>query len=639
MPGDKRVKLEESEFDETQIDLKDTLVAPATDLIAPPAALPSSIGRLGDELLAGLHIDAKNQVAPYVPSASAARDRLAIYHPSFKEAENIVADICDEMLRAVELGEASGFTNSEINNICDTIRSYLNLSALYPAIHPVALLGEAGMGKSSFLSSVLGIRNIAPQSHAKRGTYVVHEYTAARKGQTALYEIDALYYTRNQLLTRVRKHAQAIREDIAPTTSYDDQETEEAYGTALTFFHTLLCEYREFTTEEDIRDYFEATMDTDFDLLVERLTNNIEEFKANRAVEGTECHTAEDNAELTERFQRVSDPQPIVGSRGPKAHPWPALRRVQVRYSHDLLNSGTTIADLPGISDTNESVKDGSIKALQSAGTVLVFAHLQRADTNKHLDDILRTCMDLGKRDKISVVLTKIDAEAQLQDKERVQLAPSELEELERAEKLSADLVIEGERLSREMDVADEQDDFGLYRKLKKDFRDIPAKIALAKARIEQFVIEWRNREMAYTLKNKFRKLEKSSLAPDLPVYCISSTQYMLHLEGYKMPEQKPPCLDVAGTGIETLKDLLYKVPSRGKVTTLSNVALTMLPDSLSALVGVLTKSPLTRKTHVEDMIRRVLSQRAKVLEDVKLDVNRLFKIHIKVLFGMSPFP
>lgn len=172
------------------------------------------------------------------------------------------------------------------------------------------------------------------------------------------------------------------------------------------------------------------------------------------------------------------------------------------------------------------------------------------------------------------------------------------------------------------------------YMALKADEEDLPAKIACADARIDQFGIEWRNRSTIQRMQNKFRTLTRSDFEPDLPVYFVSSSQYRMHLEGYEAT--KPPCLDVAATGVENVKDRLYEIPSRGKTTTLRRIALSAVPNHLLGISCVLTKSPLARKGDVVELITTVLSKRAQILETLKRDLRKLFQLHIDLLFGME---
>ena len=442
-----------------------------------------------DSILDNIKIE-NGKVGPYHPFEAEGRPRLAIYHPSFKEAEKTVHKICKTFLEEVSNLAAMGYSSEEINSICEILKKYLFVKDRYPGVAPVACLGPSGVGKSSTINSILHQVGVAYESDAgTRGTNLVHEFAMSTPNQTSMFEVIAPYLRQPQISTEVKKHLGNIVAYLGAAEGYEEtgeleiDDLENKYGTAIEFFHILLRNHKEFSTAENTISYFKGNMDEDASDTIETLTGLIEQFKKNRKLrDGVECFTAESNKELAEVFRTVSR---VAPSAARKPHPWPILIKIGVCHENDLLDAGLVIGDTPGIDDINQMVVQGTKHYLQKAGTVLVFTKFERGAINETLDANLLQCIGLGKTHDIRLIVTNIDGR-KLKDEERGELDFADLAQLEEPEAVLKKLQMELAKVTEERDDAKRQRRWELFGELDDRLDQMPIKVEVAAAKVKQ---------------------------------------------------------------------------------------------------------------------------------------------------------
>ena len=585
--------------------------------------------------LASLSFNEDGKVAPYNSFASEGRPCLGIYNRSFTEAEKMAFVICQKFLEVLDQLKQEGYSNPEIENICDNnLKQFLCVRDCYPSIDPVACLGAAGHGKSSFMNCILNQLGAAHESDSgQRGTNIVHEFSAMCKGQTEKYRVAAPYYDEAQIDSLVRKHCQNIFTYLHHQTDddYNEDEVEELrkkYDTATEFFRLMLCDRPEFNTADAADAYFESRQSDSENMVVTELKKYIEIFKDKRELQGgIEYHSAEGVDELTDVFRKVSR----VPKMSTEPHPWPIIPKVQIHQDNDLLNAGVVLGDTPGVADSNHSVVDTTTNYIKGAGTILVFEKFQRITNSETLDKNLRECIRLGRMHATHLIVTMIDNGQTIKPADRVELSPEDREKLKAAEQVVSSLKSEEKVIKHGTEAAKDVEEM---KKLSKALENKAVELAGAEARVAQVAIELKTREVANGLKGKFRRLDRSKTAPDLQVHFVSNSQYQKHLSGYDA--KTPPILDVEGTGVPTLRRMLYTIPARGKVTTLSRICGTLLPNAFESITGILTKSRLQRKADVEKVITSVMSKKTRLVDDVTAELTTSFESQVVKVIGES---
>lgn len=181
-------------------------------------------------------------------------------------------NICTRFLGVIEELTANGYTNAEINSICEILRKkYTNVKERYPTIAPVACLGPSGVGKSSTINSILHQVGVAYESDSSgRGTNLVHEFAAPTPEQTSMFKVVAPYLRREQISDIVDQHLWAVLGFLGADEGVADgpdelevEDFEQKYITAIDFFHTLLRNRKDFSTREKVEDFFKSNMDTE----------------------------------------------------------------------------------------------------------------------------------------------------------------------------------------------------------------------------------------------------------------------------------------------------------------------------------------------------------------------------------------
>ena len=589
------------------------------------------------DVLTKLNINADGYVNPYDSFKSEGRPRLAIYHPKFQKVEKLVTQVCDEFLAVVEQLREQGYQNEEIERICvQHVKVFRLPHHKYPKIGPIALLGPSGIGKSSFVNCLFDQRGAALESDSThRGTNVVHEYARAPASQLALYQVAAVYHRESQIETTVKQHCRNIFNYIKRSEDDDEEEDEadlqESYTTGIDFLRTILCNHAELASKDAAQEYFEDRLGGEEGSVVKELKKLIEDFKKTRELEDDiEYYQAENDSELANIFRQVSR-VPKHAGKAARPHPWPIIPKVQVQQDKDLLNAGLVLADTPGVTDTNRTVVDATTNYLKKAGTVLVFENIKRIDQSPTLDGNLRECIRLGKIRDTHLIVTNIDEISKLE------LSQEDRDLLNSAEVFMAQLKAEEKTLKQDKAAALDQDNPTAAqreqeRAINSCLEAMPVRIALTEAKIRQITIEIRNRDVLEELRGKFRDLDRSKTAPDLPVHFISNTQYQIWLSTWD--PKKPPILDVEGTGISGVRRMLYEILAHGKSNTLNRICRSRLPSIFNGIIGVLTKSRLERKQDVEKVIVGELSRYTDTMEKLVQELNECFKLRITSTLG-----
>jgi len=587
-----------------------------------------------------------SSVAPYDAFAAEGRPKLAIYHPNFAKLEKLVTGVCDDFIDIFTQLQAQGSINDEIAKICKvTLIECRKPNERYPGVRPVACLGPAGVGKSSSVNCMISEQAVATEVGSEsivlrgwplifqqsdlggRGTNVVHEYTAPRARQEALYQVEFRYANRKQIKIIVRGHCSAVlillglthdqRQELEPDELADMQAK---HDTGLDFFNTLLCDQEEFETVADVKRFFQENRSDPDETAVELVETVIARIEKKEMTEDMESWPIENGAELNNLSSRLCGTTfSQDGHRLPSL--WPLLITITIHHDKDLFVCGITLADLPGVTDTNLSIVQATRSYLKRAGTILVFSHPARIVQNPELDANLRECIVLGKMHDTYLIVTSIDQKSMFNEAEKGKLPFEERKLLQEAEQHIARAKAQSKMLEKEKE---ECQDITRFKALDQQIKELEVQEVLAVNGVKQVCVEIRNHMILREVKGKLRDLSGSNNAPDLKVFFVSNTEYQKHLAGYD--RKNPPTLDIEATGIPSVRRMLYTIPARGRVNTLRRICLSRLPSIFGSIQGILTKSRLERKQDVAKLINRVLEEDGNLLERVIAEVTSCFK-------------
>lgn len=264
----------------------------------------------------------------------------------------------------------------------------------------------------------------APEHNGdERGTYVVFEYVGPASNQVTPFFVEVPFRLERAVGSLViRHHGNIIRSQL-PEDGLDENEEEEIKQkceTAFEFFHSLLCNHKDFATMENVEDFFDDHKDDNPQAVTEHLAGHIISFLKTRALQdGQEIFECINDRQLNDVFKKVARPIRTRGRAGKQPSPWPLVVKVKVRQDLDILRTGLVLADTPGLNDSNLSVVENTTNYLTSADTVLVFASVKRVSKNESLDQQLKDCINLGKMHNTVLVVTMIDGKSTYDDYER----------------------------------------------------------------------------------------------------------------------------------------------------------------------------------------------------------------------------
>lgn len=572
-------------------------------------------------------------IEPYDAFKSEGRPRLAIYHPSFEKTENMVTRVCDGFEAVFKQCRDGGYCDPQIETIVEkSLRTMRYPPNKYPSVQSVGFLGPAGVGKSSGMNCYVSMQAAAVENDlGARGTNVVHEYSNAMPMQIPNFLVRVRYLRLDQIKKLIRGHCHNIFEHInlshATLEELEEDEIKdmkEKHDTGLDFFMTILREDEDFEDADEASEYFKERKSEDESDVAQELSSLVDklldaqDIKANGM---TKEYPAEHESELTNIFQKISGPPSFASGGGKKSSLWPLIIKVEVHHDKDMLNAGVVLGDAPGVTDTNRTVVQNTKSYLKNAGTILVFATPSRIEKNPELEANLRACIRLGKMHQTYLVITMIDNKTTIKDAERPNFPQEDQDALEDAELYVERIKQDSERTTLAKKRANDLEEFKM---LDDHQRELEVLEKLASMKVKQTAIEIRNRLILRSLKNKFRELSGSKKAPDLKIFFTSNQEYQKHLAGYDAKD--PPILDIQGTGIPAVRRMLYEIPARGKVNTLTRIVRSRLPSIFSGIIGILTKSDLERKQDVENLIAKIMDQDAILVHQITEEVEVKFK-------------
>lgn len=130
----------------------------------------------------------------------------------------------------------------------------------------------------------------------------------------------------------------------------------------------------------------------------------------------------------------------------------------------------------------------------------------------------------------------------------------------------------------------------------------------------KQIAVAARNRQITNDLQSFYKRDTKDP--NDLRVFCISSEQYLQHLEPYSPLE--PPTLPLQLTGLPDLRYFILTLPAKsGRADALVHHCLNVVPGVLNAITLSCTGfKPMLKREHLNKIILTAC--------EVRLDLNLL---------------
>jgi len=448
----------------------------------------------------------------------------------------------------------------------------------YPAGIKVAVAGDAGVGKSSLINSLLGEKSIADMGDdGKSVTYVVQEFGPPLPTQKTPFAAEVHFFDQTackenlkdyfRSYFRMAEHDVGQAEDDPTAETMEDldegaetvaqsQEPVEDSGiteTALEIFTALFANKEEFA-DEDAAKTFLATAKSDddpevveqFELWVDELMDQLQLQDSRKFIEGADVEELTEN--IAPYTKTIADDGPVE-SRSPSL--WPLVRLIKIGLHSKLLASGIVLVDLPGISDINQLRAKATELYLRKCDYTVVVGEIKRILTDpsvhKNLTDAARR-----RRNKFKAVFLAVTGadNITIQHNKTTSFNPVQLENFEQYKSDLKKLQAEAIQCSNDVKAAKGQLErvtaLERTRNLLK-YRSIPQ----TKQKMDAIFIEARNNAIMAGMGKKWANLTGDKNA-SLPVFCVFNKIYSTHVDGYEAAS--PPLMTVEGTQIPSLR-------------------------------------------------------------------------------------
>ncbi|KAF2866905.1 hypothetical protein BDV95DRAFT_598435 [Massariosphaeria phaeospora] len=529
---------------------------------------------------------------------------LPIYRPTVKEVQLM----CTELVqRFQEFIRTSPFQDEETVYLLGEFTK-LEKPPYEASEMRFGIVGDAGQGKSLTFNSVLGEKLAMAADDGDCCTFVVQEYAEMSPMQTAPYQAEVEFFSRQACVDIVKEqfaHYYAHMTIDEHPDEEDVHETRQRAETAMTTFTALFMSHPEFANNEVAEEFLGRANSAEDPTILNKLIKWTERIleKLLPAEGGGDITilTAPTAAALTELIQPFVKTVPYPSFEGTSllCCPHPLVKKVKTRFASRILEQGLIIADLPGTSDKNRARVATTKRYLQICDISIVVHKMGRAIDHAGLNNQINEAFKRRRSGSIIVVCTGSD-DLNVNIKQTFASTPAEekkLADITKLEDLVRTRIHSTKALLSSPEVRSNPD-----RKLKLRMRVVRLEReyqALARRRKEVRVLA-RNRHVKEGIAEQYRRDTKDP--SPLPIFCVSNTAYIEHL-GYNA--RQPPSLSLQATGIPDLRNAIYSMPADGKWKTLVHYTESQLKSILNTVEMSCTVSKIKRKQELNKTFQK----------------------------------
>ncbi|KAK4963177.1 hypothetical protein LTR10_000805 [Elasticomyces elasticus] len=478
----------------------------------------------------------------------------------------------------------------------------------------VALIGAAGVGKSSTLNAITDIPDLANSlAGGESCTNVMTFYSGPFGGQSKNYGAIIEYYSMPDIRDLLLEYVDHFILVAFHSDDQWDQETRQMFHkravTAINTLHLLFCDLEDFSTRQAAKAFLAKDYQEESNKAIEIMLQSCQQkLKSKTIHEGaySECCQESSRAKLRAAID------PLIGAKSTGNEPalWPLIKQVNIGVSGSRCLAAITIVDLPGTSDMNETRVKATRRCVKTCQYIWVVAPVQRiVDDGTTFDTVHR----YGKlfQGRIAVICTKSDAdveprlvsylESKGQDMQSYHdLTPEQKDLKKRIRALNTEIKRERKKKTKQTKVK------MLDTQGKEEERDALEKQHRA---VEQrrfgIIVKARNQWAIEGIRNALDDYLPAGIS--LTVLCISNLHYAAIKAGRSLRGLR---LSPEDTGVPALRAYALTLPAPGLLRTLDtycNHTLNVFMKGIQLWV---------KTTHVE--------RRAELLDIARLPLNKL---------------
>jgi GTPase SAR1 family protein len=467
----------------------------------------------------------------------------------------------------------------------------------------IAILGSAGVGKSSLLNAITGKADLAKSlSGGQSCTCVPTEYQDAFPGQTLDFAASFQYLqpeaVKRQLHEMIKQYNTFAFEADRDWNEDDRTSARNAHANALKLLRTLFNDQPSFKSKVATVEYMKA-MYTQQDLLLDELATSCE-LKLKHTVREN-YKTYQEAKTLAKLRSRID---PLMNSIGTFDEPslWPLLRHVSIGVRGSRVLEHVTLVDLPGISDTNQSRVELTHEFIRSCNYIWIVVSIIRAMDDGTLFQLLSRYGQVSSKGMVSVICTRSDDDIIASETKLVNDFKDADEDVEpyvalsdrmKAQK-SAITALKGQvaKIKRKKKRATKQQMMDA-RELEEHVKGLTRKYARLEAERFAFLVQTRNAMVTKRMQDELQ----SYLHPGhvLEVHCVSNSHYAaLNRAGIRGPR-----LTAETTGIPRLRANTIALVAPQLLTTLEKYVTFQVKSLLDDLNVFLQMASTDRRVEI----------------------------------------
>ncbi|KAK4990754.1 hypothetical protein LTR50_002290 [Elasticomyces elasticus] len=558
---------------------------------------------------------------PYQEEEQEPMPRLPAYSEIFGSIESQIDKLCRSFVKAT-----AGFKtkDKEFHELVRRSERYRKVH--YPEQLVVAFMGGTDTGKSSVINSLLNVPLLAPQGGTGDScTCVVQEFAYSLPEHHEPFRAEVYYFVPRKIEGRVKKYFRDFylaRKELAkdPNDIELRQDMEEKESTAFHFFMSLFCDRPQFQDEDTATRFLRSAANEKDPAMIRNLLQWIEELKSTLDfTAGQTTIVASTPEELNSKLARYRAPDASIGGESPLPSPWPVVRNIRIYLRSRILRHGMIIADTPGITDTNQIKRDATLEYVDGCDISVIVNRINRALCDPVSHKMMIDCFRRSRngKNKVMMICTRSDC---LEEKEIGRTRNDQIALLPLQKKVSdwQEMIDDAQADKDAAQTLEES------RRAEAALKSSEIAKAQAEAKIQEYHILARNEFVKLKLRQKWKSITRDKDAADLPVFCVSNTEFCKHLEGYSL--LTPPRLTAPNTGIPEVRHHLYTLPATAKFNHLWAHTNGLLMELVGGWDCWCNKEALERKEKVADLITGPLDLCKVAVDDLINSIRRLLE-------------
>ncbi|KAJ3496224.1 hypothetical protein NLG97_g2818 [Lecanicillium saksenae] len=373
----------------------------------------------------------------------------------------------------------------------------------------IGIVGDAGVGKSSLLNSLLDYDGfVRTSSNGGACTWVPTEFhfhgLPTFSIEVDLFDVKELVDQLFQLLQFYRHfHLNQSEIDDNAERSYNEKRAQLAADTFNSMFGNR-TPAQQFLLEQP-----ESLIKREFMSLIQELrphSSNMSKFDLPQEACADELRllstaTSDSNARCA----------------------WPYIRRIKVYSSAHILSKGLVLVDLPGLRDLNSTRSHITERYLRQCHDVFAVCDISRATTDQSVQDILNMAMRLPEAN-FGIICTKSDAIVNSEARHdwrgaKGQQVKQMMDRIDADKKSLHDLKYKVNQWGQD----DDDEDANTIREILRQKRQVEKQLKVHKFELDAFLIRSRNELVSAKLRDTYTE---TMLDGELQVFCVSNHIY-----------------------------------------------------------------------------------------------------------------